>query len=57
MVQKLIIDDFPVDDKELFTIENSNCSNIFATDSFVAKVKHLSLKGLKFKNIGEASYK
>lgn len=57
MVQKLIVDEFPVDNEELFTIENSNRSTIFVTESFANRVKHLSLRGLQFKKIGEVSKK
>ena len=55
VVQKLILDKFPVDSEELFTIENSNRSTIFVTESFANRVEHLRLKGLQFKRIGEVS--
>ena len=57
LLQRLIIDEFPVDSEELFTIENSNRSTIFVTESFANRVKHLNLKGLQFKQIGEVSNK
>lgn len=57
MVQKLFIDEFPVDTEEIFTIEKSNRSTVFVTESFVNRVKHLSLKGLQFKQIGDAGHK
>lgn len=56
MVQKLFVDEFPVDQEELFTLDKSNRSTIFVTESFVNRVKQLSLKGMRFKEIGEASH-
>ena len=55
MVQRLIVNEFPIDTDELFTIDGSNRSTIFVSESFVNRVKHLRLKGLQFKHIGEAS--
>ena len=57
MVQRLIVNDIPIDTDELFTIDGSNRSTVFVSESFVNRVKHLRLKGLNFKHIGEARYK
>lgn len=52
MVQKLVLDEFPVGGDEVFTMSNSNRSSVLVIEPFVDRVKDLKLKGLQFKQIG-----
>ncbi|NJA04227.1 hypothetical protein HC024_00510 [Methylococcaceae bacterium WWC4] len=52
MVDYAVIHDLTVESVGLFTLEDSNRSRLFATQSFVNHIEQLGLKGINFREIG-----
>lgn len=54
-VLKLKVTDPKVSGLELFTLDGSNRAQLFATSSFMARVKALKLEGIAFNRVGEVT--
>lgn len=56
MVSRIVINDASLEHCEMFTIYDSNRTQIFVQPSFVERVKAQGLKGVNFKEIGALSF-
>jgi hypothetical protein len=52
MVAHMVVNDASLEQCEMFTIDDSNRTQIFVQPSFVERIKALGLKGVNFKEIG-----
>ncbi len=52
MVARMVVNDPSLEHSEMFTIDDSNRTQIFVHPNFVERIKSLGLRGVNFKEIG-----